>query len=285
MYTVYECSIWYAAYKDKERFWKLRPLPVDLDDWYDMAWNKLIRMGLPIPPLPPHLSMLRNEGKAVQGRIDEHVTSGRLGLSVASWMFAYFTPVVNPPPLAPWSAASRWPVRGPPGNGDLWSVGSTRETRSLEAPSFHRTCMLRRMWCHNLRFWDTENRGWDRKNKINRSTDINELRLWRDSSWNCLSHERASPPQKKREASVANFNVSIPTSLAYHKRSLMDKRQLFECFDLNRNGCAGPKISSVRISDYFGALASHWCTDDLSPAYQQQPGNQKNKKMIINFSS
>lgn len=197
MYTVYECSIWYAAYKDKERFWKLRPLPVDLDDWYDMAWNKLIRMGLPIPPLPPHLSMLRNEGKAVQGRIDEHVTSGRLGLSVASWMFAYFTPVVNPPPLAPWSAASRWPVRGPPGNGDLWSVGSTRETRSLEAPSFHRTCMLRRMWCHNLRFWDTENRGWDRKNKINRSTDINELRLWRDSSWNCLSHERASPPKKK----------------------------------------------------------------------------------------
>ena len=90
-YTVYECSIWYAAYKDKERFWKLRPLPVDLDDWYDMAWNKLIRMGLPIPPLSPHpLSMLRNEGKAVQGRIDEHVTSSRLGLRVASWMFAYF---------------------------------------------------------------------------------------------------------------------------------------------------------------------------------------------------
>lgn len=68
---------------------------------------------------------------------------------------SYFTPVVNPPPLAQWSAASRWPVRGPPGNGDPWSVGSTRETRSLEAQSFHRTCMLRRMWCHNLRFWDT----------------------------------------------------------------------------------------------------------------------------------
>lgn len=62
----------------------------------------------------------------------------------------------------------------------------------------------------------------------------------------------------------------------------MDKRQLFECFDLNRNGCAGPKISSVRISDYLEPLQAI----DVRTICHLHTNNQEMKKnMMINFLS